>query len=246
MRATHACHSLGANVLTLIVPCLAPGFRHPPSSVEIPQSETFYDSLTCGIPPAPASLTMASVVVLVVGTTFCLLAGYYALVRGRRRDLAGAKGCRSPKRLPSKDPFFRLDYFINTLRWMRKNCFLDEIHRCYASSGRTFQVEWLGTSIIHSVEPANVQTVFATRFRDWGVEPLREPAQRLCGRGFITTDGPEWERSRTLMKPSLRKANISDFSALEHYLAILIDRIPTDGSTVDLQLLVLDMVSQRR
>ena len=80
--------------------------------------------------------------------------------------------------------------------------------------------------------------------QDWGVQDLRLPnMEKFCGRGFITMDGPEWRRAVALLKPSFYKARISDLSTMKAGLLSLIDHIPVDGSTVDLQPLFLKLVS---
>ena len=64
---------------------------------------------------------------------------------------------------------------------------------------------------IDSIRPENLQTVWVSKFKDWGVEPVGLPAQNpFWGRGFITMDGPRWEYSRALLKPSFDKANVTD------------------------------------
>ncbi|KAL8722838.1 MAG: hypothetical protein Q9225_000725 [Loekoesia sp. 1 TL-2023] len=94
----------------------------------------------------------------------------------------------------------------------------------------------LGTPSINTIEPENLQTVYSSRFQDWDVQPVRLPAQEpFCGRGFITTDGAAWEHSRSLLKPSFKKSSIADLSVLEKYLKKVLERIPVDGSTTDLQ-----------
>lgn len=95
---------------------------------------------------------------------------------------------------------------------------------------------------INSIEPENVRTVFSSKWNDWGVEAVRLPAQLpFCGRGFITTDGAAWEHSRSLLRPSFYKGNAVHLPTLELYLQQVLDRIPKDGSTVDLQPLLYSL-----
>ena len=102
---------------------------------------------------------------------------------------------------------------------------------------------------INSIEPENLKAVFSSNFNDWGVEPVRLPAGYLfCGRGFLTTDDPAWERSRSLLRPRFQKGyalNLPalNLPALEKHLRHVLDRIPHDGSMVDLQPLLFQLVS---
>jgi cytochrome P450 len=66
--------------------------------------------------------------------------------------------------------------------------------------------------------------------------------EHLCGRGFLTTDGEIWNHSRKLLKPTFARSNLLDLSTVENELDKLIEAIPTDGSTVDLQPLLSNMV----
>ena len=103
-----------------------------------------------------------------------------------------------------------------------------------------------GSFTINSIRPENLQTIWVSRFKDWGVQPVRLPAQDpFCGVGFITTDGPVWEHSRALLKPSFNRANMTDLPTLERYLRLVIDHVPKDGSTIDLQPLFFNLVRSR-
>jgi cytochrome P450 len=80
--------------------------------------------------------------------------------------------------------------------------------------------------------------------KDWGVESFRLPAMgRLCGRGFLTTDGKTWEHSRALLKPSFTKQIISDLSRFEVVVEKVLNQLPTDGETVDLAPVLNELVS---
>ena len=177
-------------------------------------------------------------------TIACLLIGYHALRLQRRRKLAFSNGCQPPNTYPHKDPILGLDFFLNTANAIRKNRLLPELTRRYMTLGHTFQSISLGTSSISSAEPENVKAVFSSRFDDWGVEPWRLPAlMPACGRGFLTTDGAAWEYSKGLLSPSFHKSSAVALPSLESHLKKLIDQIPRDGSTIDLQPLLYKLVS---
>lgn len=173
----------------------------------------------------------------------CVFAAYYLIKLQRQRSLARANGCRPPKQFPHKEPILGLDLFFKAGTLFKENRYLPELMQRYHNNGRTFGTKSLGLPAINSVAPENLQAVFSSRSKDWGVEPIRLPAQDpFCGRGFITTDGPAWEHSRALLKPSFNRANIADLSTLENCLKITIGCIPRDGSSVDLQSLFSNLV----
>jgi cytochrome P450 len=66
--------------------------------------------------------------------------------------------------------------------------------------------------------------------------------EHLCGRGFLTTDGEIWNHSRKLLKPTFARSNLLDLSTVGNELDNLIESLPTDGTTVDLQPLLSTMV----
>ena len=57
----------------------------------------------------------------------------------------------------------------------------------------------------------------------------------FCGEGLISTDGPKWEHSRASLKPFFHKSNISDLGVFEKSVERLIERLPKDGSVVNLE-----------
>lgn len=59
----------------------------------------------------------------------------------------------------------------------------------------------------------------------------------MLGHGIFTTDGPEWEASRALLRPNFVRNQIADLNTLNHHISALISHIPKDGSTFDLQTL---------
>lgn len=164
---------------------------------------------------------------LLVVTGLCVFCTYVLIQKWRRDGIARQHGCQSPRKFPHKEPFLGLDLFFSR----------------YNTLGNTFQSTTLGSMSINSIEPENLRTVFSSKWNDWGVEAVRLPAQfPFCGRGFITTDGAAWEHSRSLLRPSFYKGNAVHLPTLELYLKQVLDRIPKDGSTVDLQPLLYSLV----
>jgi cytochrome P450 len=169
--------------------------------------------------------------------------GYYFLKIQRYKSLARKNGCEPAKKYPHKDPIFGLDLFLQAGKMFSEHTFLPVTFKRYKENGSTFETKTLGTPTICSCEPDNLQSVFATNARNWGVSYRLPALDAYCGKGFLTTDGAEWERSRQLFSHSFVKANITDHTDFEHYVNLLMDRVPKDGSTVDLQHLIFSLVS---
>ncbi len=181
----------------------------------------------------------------VLVTGICLFFTYRIYRHLQTLYLARSKGCLPPRRYPHKDPFLGLDFFLETGKVFSENRYLPELLARYKTYGPTFQTNLFGTPSINTIEPENLQAVYSSDFRNWGVEPLRLPAQDpFCGRGFITTDGAAWEHSRALLKPGFNRANIvAGLEGLGEALEKMMNKIPSDGGTVDLQALFFDLVS---
>ena len=183
--------------------------------------------------------------VIVLSLSVISILGISWVVKLRHRQiLSHANGCRPAMKYPHWDPFLGLDLFFMTGKLFEENKYLPHLVERYGKLGRTFETNLLGSPSINTIEPQNLQTVYVANFKDWGVQLVRLPAQEpFCGRGFITTDGTQWEHSRALLKPSFNRANI-DIVGLERGLQLILGRIPKDGSSVDLQPLFLQLVSQ--
>ncbi|KAI9815253.1 MAG: hypothetical protein M1827_002733 [Pycnora praestabilis] len=88
------------------------------------------------------------------------------------------------------------------------------------------------------MDVANTQAVLTQLFDRFGVEPMRlHIGKPFIGKGVFSTDGAYWQHSRNLIKPMFARAQVSDFTALDLHLSRMMNRIPQDGSTIDLQVL---------
>lgn len=124
----------------------------------------------------------------------------------------------------------------------RKNAW----HRSnFAKFGKTYQVVYWGQPQIHTMDPVVLQSVLASNLDSFGVGPSRGPnAIPWLGKGVLTTDGDFWHRSRDLIKPIFKKAQVSKLDQLGRHLQKMSRLIPKDGATVDLQELFGRMVRE--
>ncbi|KAF4632102.1 hypothetical protein G7Y89_g6032 [Cudoniella acicularis] len=165
------------------------------------------------------------------------------LVARRQSLFARKNGCKAPPRYPHKDPIFGLDLFLQNLKLSKKGGFLDSVAARYGfvekMTGRpvtTFSQLLLGERNILTCEPENIKTVLATKFKDFEIPPRRSNALApTFGHGIFTTNGEEWEASRSLLRPNFTRSQVGNIEIFEAHISKLIERIPKDGSTVDLQ-----------
>lgn len=180
-----------------------------------------------------------------------LAISYYVLRRVARRIQyereRKSRGCGELKKYPHRDPFFGLDYVFETFSNLKKHRFLEYQKELFASQGcKTFEVNFLGTRMIFSSEDENMKAMQTTRWKDFGVQPIRQgngALKPLGTHGASSTDGEMWEYSRNLIKPYFNRAEYAALSRLDVHMDRLISKIPKDGSTVDMQPLFRRWVS---
>ena len=171
------------------------------------------------------------------------LALYYIQAWLSHSSFAHRNGCKPPPRRKTGDPILGLYKRIQDSKSAKAFKSLPAGAALHAELGQTFrETTLLGGTSLRTRDTENIQTVYGINGAHWGVEPFRLSAmQPFMGEGFITKDGPVWEHSRQLLKSSFHKNNISDLRAFEHSVRQLIAKIPRDGSTIDLQPLLLLM-----
>ncbi|MCJ1323990.1 hypothetical protein MMC10_000652 [Thelotrema lepadinum] len=168
--------------------------------------------------------------------------GYLFLRNQRYRANQYTHGCSPPKQYPHKDfTGLGIDLFLDTGKMYEEHQFLPTWYRRYKENGTTFEVSTLGTPSFRSCEPANIQSVFITNAKTWGVSYRLPALGPYCGPAFLTTDGQAWEHSRALLAPAFQKSSISDHTDFAHYLDLMLAKIPRNGESVDLQRLAFSL-----
>lgn len=150
-----------------------------------------------------------------------------------------ANGCSSIPRYPQKDPFFGGDIALSMIKALKMNRFLLWLKMLHTNMPtKTFTINFLGSRVIHTIEPENMKAMSAINWRDFGVAPLRRSSKvslPFANHGVNTTDGELWEFSRSLLKPYFVREAYTNVDRLEKHTDNLLASIPTDGSTFDMQ-----------
>ncbi|KAI0011489.1 cytochrome P450 [Xylariaceae sp. FL0662B] len=123
--------------------------------------------------------------------------------------------------------------------------FEGHFHRKYAKHGNTHAIVSPITRRlkgINTVEPANIQTVLATRFHDYKRPEWRGlAAQPMLLPGLFTTDGPVWAHWRAMVKPQFtRKKFDRNVANSERHMRLIFTALGTpgaDGWTDDVDLM---------
>lgn len=166
-----------------------------------------------------------------------------------RQKTIHERGCQPPRSLPQKDPLFGLDVAFRMFKSYaggQRSAQFKEQHEAF---GSTFQSMALGKTRIFTIDPNNLRAIFATDFKDWGVQPLRLPSwEPFLGKGVMDTDGAFWRHSRDMVQPLFKREQISDLVSFDVHVIRFLDLIPKDESTVDLQplfaRLILDFTTE--
>lgn len=152
-------------------------------------------------------------------------------------------GCKPPPRYPHKDPVLGLDYVLTELKEREEGASWAGERSRFSRLGRTYEVNSWGNRLIMTMDSQNIREVVGTSFDKFGVQEMRMAVTgTFMGAGVFTTDGDYWEYSRKLITPMFSRSQVSDLSALDVHLDRMFERLPRDGSTVDLQGLLKLMV----
>ena len=163
---------------------------------------------------------------------------YFQLTTGEsRRRLIKEHGCMPVKKYPVWDPIFGIDLLRNNLRALKEHRLLHTTFERFKEMGQsTFGVIVMGQRAIITLEPENLKAIQSLNFKHWGLGHRRKSAFiPLLGEGIFTTDGAAWHRSREMLRPNFVRNQVADLRTFEIHVDHLIQAIPLDRSTVDLQ-----------
>ncbi|KAI6294406.1 hypothetical protein MCOR29_008988 [Pyricularia oryzae] len=161
-----------------------------------------------------------------------------------RRTFIAENNCKPAPAWPQKDPFLALDFIQKGLANFRQKKFLDGWTKYYEDLGPTFTTKAAGMLYINTIDPENIKTVLATRFRDFSLAERVEIMGPLLGRGIFVTDGDEWAHSRALLRPNFAKEQVADLGMIDRHFSDLMALLrphAADGTTVALQPLLMRM-----
>lgn len=96
----------------------------------------------------------------------------------------------------------------------------------------------MGDDLIFTNEPRNLQAVLATKFSDFDIGKTRQQITKpFWGVGIFkfNSDGPAWVHSRALVRPNFTRDLVPNTRTYDTHVSNLIDQVPCDGSTFDIQ-----------
>ena len=105
----------------------------------------------------------------------------------------------------------------------------------FRQTGYTLEQVFLGIRCFGTADPANLEAMFSTNFKDWTFGPRREITFPMLGDGIFTQEGEEWKRSREKLRPQFHFKQYADLDVFRDSVDDLLNNIPLEGGIVDLQ-----------
>ncbi|KAF7712560.1 Uncharacterized protein PECH_005067 [Penicillium ucsense] len=178
---------------------------------------------------------LPSSAVLLISATVLALLVWKGIQVIRGWQYSRKHGCKPPLNTMTHGPLG-----VGTINKMmsasKEHRFLELIRGWHQTYGFTFGSRMLNRQAVFTIEPRNVQTILALKFKDFELGYYRNKAMRpLLGYGIFSTDGSKWEHSRALIRPNFNRSQVHDINVYEAHVKALIDKIPRDESTVDMQ-----------
>lgn len=125
----------------------------------------------------------------------------------------------------------------------KKGHLLDWVASLVTAHGTTFSRTLFWQRDLTTIEPANIEAVLSTQFRNFSLGRRRAATFPLLGDGIFTQDGPAWKHSREMLRPQFAKNEGGvgrTVELLNRHVDCLLGVLPK-GQAVDLQSLFFDL-----
>ena len=185
------------------------------------------------------SITFSQVVLLLLGyLTYRLISIVW---RYRQfKTFARRNGCEEPYNMSAGYgpwPLSALDGIARLRRIMKmKHTGVDILDDVFAElfepAKTTKSTGFEGSVSVATIEPANLQAMLATQFKDFEVGQRRiNQFYPLLGKSIFSSDGAFWDHSRAMFRPQFNREQINDLEDTETASSALIEAIgPIDAN----------------
>ncbi|KAI2631487.1 cytochrome P450 monooxygenase [Hypomontagnella submonticulosa] len=106
--------------------------------------------------------------------------------------------------------------------------FLDNFRRF----GNTFQQAIGSNTSILTIEPANIETMLLSNFKDWGLGFRRTIFYPLLGDGIFLQEGDAWKHSRDILRPHFYHRHYENLDIYRPHLENLLEAIDSDSTNI--------------
>ncbi|KFY10203.1 hypothetical protein V491_07770 [Pseudogymnoascus sp. VKM F-3775] len=150
------------------------------------------------------------------------------------KALGDLHGCLPAPRLQNQRPF-GVDRLEQIFRANTESRLMELFLFHFRQTGWTLEQVFLGTPAFGTVDPANMEAILSSNFKDFGMGPRREITFPMFGDGIFNQDGDAWKQSRELLRPQFHFKEYADLGIFSDACDNLLDNIPASGGVVDLQ-----------
>ncbi|KAL5397352.1 hypothetical protein PMIN03_012889 [Paraphaeosphaeria minitans] len=178
-----------------------------------------------------------------IGALIAYRVYWEATTGAAQRSLARQHGCLPPKSFRSKYWLFGLDVFLANIKAYREHKLLERWTKTLTShNAHTLVAKIFSQTFFLTDDPENIKAMLATEFDQWslGQERIKQ-MEAYLGHGIFTSEGASWKHSRDMLRPCFERSQVADISILEKHTARLLQNVPKDGTTVDLQPLLHEL-----
>lgn len=74
----------------------------------------------------------------------------------------------------------------------------------FRQTGNTIEQCFIGTPAFDTIDPANLEALLSTKFRDFDFGRRRDITFPMLGDGIFTQEGAAWKHSRELLRAPLQ------------------------------------------
>ncbi|KAF2791501.1 cytochrome P450 [Melanomma pulvis-pyrius CBS 109.77] len=136
----------------------------------------------------------------------------------------------------NKDPVLGLDVLRANIRHANTHTVLEGNEARFKNLGtNTYHSRIVTMPIIQTSEPENIKTILSLKFKDYSFGAREKAFAPLLGHGIFNADGERWANSRHLLRPNFARDQVADLDAFERHFKLMLQHIPTNGVTIDLQ-----------
>ena len=131
------------------------------------------------------------------------------------------------------------------VRQYQSQTLLDYATRLFHQLGDTYVSRVVGMDVVFTRDPDNIKHILQRRFDDFEIGPLRRHLFAAVNPdGIFGFDGGEWRSRRKLFRVHFADTRaVVDLDTVESHVQLLIQRIPADGGSVDIQQLFVALMT---
>lgn len=140
-----------------------------------------------------------------------------------RRHLSIEYQCQPPPPLPDAQPLtLGIPKLKEAAEHVQDGSYLELTQNRFENAS-TYTSQNLGTTMIDTCDPRNIQTMLALKFADFEYGEQRRTAfSPLLGQGIFANDGHIWKHSRSMLRPGFTSDTIANLDVFEEYFQDLL------------------------